>query len=77
MNNDTYEKLQTMRTKINMELFRTKFADEDLVKMSLNLNRIVEDCEDSMLSQSDRNFKEIRLSLINITKLLEESVKHD
>ena len=77
MTNEQYQDLQTMRTKINMELFDTDFADADLMKMSINLNKIIEDYDDSVLSQLDRDYKEIRLLLINITKLLEESVKHE
>ena len=77
MDYDTYEKLQTVRTKINKELFDTKYADEDLVKMSLGLNKIIEEYEDSNLSQSDRNLKEILSFLININKSLDRLVKHE
>ena len=77
MRNLQYEDLRTLRTKINMELFDTNFADEELVKLSFQLNKTIDKYEYNEMSVTDRNAEEIRFSLINITKLLNRSVHHE
>lgn len=76
MTKEQYEKMVYLRTRINLKLKETNFQDNELLKQSLELNKIIESYEIQKMSEADKRAYDIRHLLNSITKKLEE-VNHE
>lgn len=67
--------LYSVRTKINMYLQEVYFEDDDLCELSDMLNKVLDNYEESKLSESDKRARDIRKAMINVSKKMNDLTK--
>lgn len=69
------DELYSVRTKINMYLQENDFEDDDLCELSEMLNKVLDNYEESKMSESDKRAKDIRKAMISVSKKMNDLMK--